>query len=61
MNNTITVTGTDRATLAAAWCNKHYNESEWTMDISTTLFSNSDYHFRFSNDSNASEFALRWR
>jgi hypothetical protein len=47
--------------MAAAWCEKHFNSTAWTIDISTTLFSNEDYHFKFCNDSEASEFALRWR
>jgi hypothetical protein len=61
MNNSITVVGTNRAMMAAAWCEKHFNSTAWTIDISTTLFSNEDYHFKFCNDSEASEFALRWR
>lgn len=61
MNNSITVVGTNKAMLAAAWCEKSFNSSNWTIDISTTLFSNEDYHFKFIHDSEASEFALRWR
>jgi len=61
MNNTITVVGTNKAMMAAAWCDKNFISDSWTIDMSTTMFSNEDYHFRFHQETNATEFALRWR
>jgi hypothetical protein len=61
MNNTITVVGTNKAMMAAAWCEQNFISDAWTIKMSTTLFSNEDYYFSFHRETNATEFALRWR
>ena len=60
MISTITVSGANRATLAATWCNKNLDESAWSLDFETTLF-NEQYRFTFTDQKSATEFALRWR
>ena len=59
MNNTITVNGANRATLAAGWCQRNLQESDWDIEFSTAMFSE-EYRFKFNDSSTASIFALRW-
>ena len=55
----VTVVGVDRALAAGEWAKKNII-SKWTLDMQP--FSNiPQYDFVFSNEHDASWFALRWR
>jgi hypothetical protein len=61
MISTITVSGANRAMLAATWCNTNLDESSWSLDFDTTIFTGEQYRFTFTDQKSATEFALRWR
>ena len=60
MTKTVTINGVDKACDAASWCKKNVHD-KWDIKIlESDMFSNI-YTFEFTDPTEASFFALRWR
>jgi len=59
---TITLTDTDRATRAGAWCVNNIGYKNWTMNIPPeAMFGlNMRYEFKFNHKKDAVLFSLKW-
>ena len=57
--NTVTITGPERAIQAGTWAEQNIKH-KWGLDVLDGPFSNI-YRFTFTNEKDATYFALKWR
>lgn len=57
----ITVNGAMQALEAGAWCRQQFGIGGWVIDINNMLGDNPTYRFNFTESTDATLFALKWR
>jgi hypothetical protein len=58
--NTVIIEGPEQATHAGTWATQHIKH-KWSLDLLSPFAKNPSYAFRFSDERDATHFALKWR